>query len=171
MAQGWRAVVAADDGEFWLAVRREAGEMASLLTPVRSGRDCLRAIEDPQVRLVVLDSSLRDASGAHLVHLVRQIRPELGIVVTFDRSDLEQERQVRQAGILYYGDRRGVREVAAVLQKNMSASVPGNGAAAAVDGADEVGRSGREEDRSRAPGGVSGRAAAPVDRPRAGYEV
>lgn len=168
MSQGWRAVVAADDGEFWLAICREAGEFAGRLLPVRSGRDCLRAIEDPRVRLVVLDSSLRDATGAHLVHLVRRIRPDLGIAVTFDRSDLEQEREARQAGILYYGDRRGVREIAAVLRKSMTASVPANGAAAAVDGVDEAGRSGGEDDRSPAPGGVGERAAAPIDRPKAG---
>jgi DNA-binding NarL/FixJ family response regulator len=84
--------------------------------------------------MVVLDSSLGDVSGAHLVHLVRQIRPDLGIVLTFSHSDQAQEREVRQAGILYYGDREGTREIAQVLRKslvptpaNVSSNHNGNG--------------------------------------------
>lgn len=122
------AVVAADDPEFWISLRREAAELASRLLAVRSGRDCLRAIEDPRVRLVVLDSSLRDVTGMHLLHLVRRIRPDLGVIVTFENSNEAEEREARQEGILYYGDRRGAKEVAAVLRQGMTvaAGIPKN---------------------------------------------
>jgi DNA-binding NtrC family response regulator len=120
MDDGRLAVVAADDAEFVLSLRREAAELTGRLLAVHSGRDCLRAIEDPKVRLVVLDCSLRDVAGQQLLHLVRRIRPDLGVIVTFDQSDQAQEREARQAGLLYYGDRRGVKEVAAVLRKGLT---------------------------------------------------
>ena len=117
---GWLALVAAEDPEFGLLLRRELGELGSKLLTVRTGRDCLRAIEDRRIRMVVLDASLLDVSGTHLVHLVRQIRPELGVVLTFSWSDQEQEKEARQAGILYYGDREGTREIAQVLMKGLA---------------------------------------------------
>lgn len=121
---GWCAVVAADDSEFWLSLRRELAELGSRLLTVRTGRDCLRAIEDHKVRTVVLDSSLGDVSGTHLVHLVRQIRTDLGIVLTFSISDQAQEKEARQAGILYYGDRCGIKEIAQVIRKSLTGGAP-----------------------------------------------
>jgi len=111
--------VAADDSEFWFALRRELPGLEERLLTVRTGRDCLRAIEDRRIRLVVLDSSLGDVSGSHLAHLVRQIRTDVGIVMTFHQSDQAQEREARQAGILYYGDREGTREIAQYLRKSL----------------------------------------------------
>jgi len=117
---GWWALVAADDSEFWCSLRRELPELDQRLLTVHSGRDCLRAIEDRRIRLVVVDSSLKDVPGNHLAHLARRIRPDLGIVLTFSQSSLEQEREARQAGILYYGDRLGTREIAQVIRKALS---------------------------------------------------
>ena len=150
MGDGRQAVVAADDVEFHRALRKEAAELAGSLFEVGNGRDCLRAIEDKGIRLVVLDSSLRDVSGTHLVHLVRRIRPDLGVIVAFDRSDCTQEREARQAGILYYGDRRGVREIAAFLRKCLAAG-NGNGTTCAPGAAN-----GGAHDGSASPE-VSGR--------------
>lgn len=124
---GWVALVAADDSEFWISLRRELPELESRLLTVRTGRDCLRAIEDSRVRLVVLDSSLGDVSGTHLVHLARRIRPDLGIVLTFAHSDQAQEREARQAGILYYGDREGIKDIAQVLRKSLPSGGTGAG--------------------------------------------
>jgi DNA-binding NtrC family response regulator len=119
-------LVAADDSEFQLSLRRELAELSERLLTVRSGRDCLRVIEDPRVQFVVLDSSLSDVSGAHLVHLVRQIRPDVGVVLTFAQSDQAQECEVRQAGVLFYGDRSATRDIASVLRKGMEApEIPG----------------------------------------------
>jgi DNA-binding NtrC family response regulator len=112
-------LVAADDSEFWFALRRELPEFGDRLLTVRTGRDCLRAIEDRRIRLVVLDSSLTDVSGCHLVHLSRQLRPDLGIVMTFQQSDQAQEKEARQAGILYYGDREGIAAIAQFLRKSL----------------------------------------------------
>lgn len=132
MGEGRWALVAADDSEFQLALRRELAELSERLLMVRSGRDCLRVIEDPRVRFVVLDSSLSDVSGAHLVHLVRQIRPDVGVVLTFAQSDRAQECEVRQAGVLFYGDRSATRDIASVLRKGMAAL--GTGGANGSDG-------------------------------------
>jgi DNA-binding NtrC family response regulator len=121
MVEGRWVLVAADDSEYILSLRRELGGLSERLLTVRSGRDCLRAIEDRRLRLVVLDSTLSDVSGTHLVHLVRQIRPDVGVILTFSQSDPAQECEARQAGVLYYGDRSGVREVASVLRKGMEA--------------------------------------------------
>lgn len=127
-AAGWQALVAADDSEFWFALRRELPDLSERLRTVRSGRDCLRAIEDRRVRIVVLDSSLGDVSGPQLVHLVRRMRGDVGIVLTFAHSDQRQEREARQAGILYYGDREGLKEIAQVLRKGLEPAANGNGA-------------------------------------------
>ena len=128
---GWWALVAADDSEFWFSLRREVPELDDRLLTVRTGRDCLRAIEDRRIRLVVLDSSLGDVTGTHLVHLVRQIRPDLGIAMTFSHSDHEEEREARQAGILYYGERDGIKEIAQVLRKGLNPACNGTSEAAA----------------------------------------
>lgn len=125
---GWWALVAADDSEFWFALRKELPELGERLLTVRTGRDCLRAIEDRKIKLAVLDSSLVDVSGTQLAHLVRRIRPDLGILVTFHRSDQAQEREARQAGILYYGDRRGIREISQFLRKSLTPNETEKGA-------------------------------------------
>lgn len=121
MVEGRWALVAADDSEFQLSLRRELAGLSERLLAVRSGRDCLRVIEDRRIQFVVLDSSLSDVSGTHLVHLVRQIRPDVGVVLTFAQSDQAQECEVRQAGVLFYGDRSAIRDVASVLRKGMEA--------------------------------------------------
>jgi DNA-binding NtrC family response regulator len=123
-SDGW-ALVAADDSEFWFSLRRELPELDDRLLTVRTGRDCLRAIEDRRMRVVVLDSSLGDVSGTHLVHLTRQIRPDLGIILAFSQTSLEEEKEARQAGILYYGDREGVAEIAQVVRKVLAQSCGG----------------------------------------------
>lgn len=147
-----RALVAADDSEFWLSLRRELPEFSERLLSVRTGRDCLRAIESRDVRLVVLDNSLQDVRGTHLVHLVRQIRSDLGIVLTYAESDQEQEREARQSGILYYGDRRCTREIAQVMRKSLGGPPAPNGHPAsnghpAPGGRPAANGSGAEEDR------------------------
>ena len=153
MGEGWWALVAADDSEFWFSLRRELPELEARLLTVRTGRDCLRAIEDRRVRVVVLDSSLCDVSGTHLAHLTRQLRPDLGIVLAFSQSDLEEEKGARQAGILYYGDREGVKEIAQVVRKALTPVVRCCGSeAASADRSD-----------SRATRGPEGRLTPPVN--------
>jgi CheY-like chemotaxis protein len=136
MGEGQWALVAADDSEFQLSLQRELAGLAERLLTVRSGRDCLRAIEDRRIRFVVLDSSLPDVSGTHLVHLVQQIRPDLGVILTFAQSDQAQECEARQAGVLFYGDRSEARDIASVLRKGMGA--PGTNGARGCGGVREV---------------------------------
>lgn len=132
-AERW-ALVAADDSEFLASLRGELAELSGRLLTVRSGRDCLRVIEDRRVQVVVLDSSLPDVPGAHLVHLVRQIRSDVGVVLTFAQSDQAQEREVRQAGVLFYGDRLAIRDIASVLRKGIRADDEGLGSRVASRG-------------------------------------
>jgi DNA-binding NtrC family response regulator len=119
MGEGRWALVAADDSEFQVSLRRELAGLSERLLTVHSGRDCLRVIEDRRIRFVVLDSSLSDVSGTHLVHLVGQIRPDVGVVLTFAQSDHAQECEARQAGVLFYGDRSATRDIASVLRKGL----------------------------------------------------
>jgi DNA-binding NtrC family response regulator len=130
MGEGRWALVAADDSEFQLSLFRELSGLSERLLTVRSGRDCLRVIEDRRIHFVVLDSSLSDVSGTHLVHLVRQIRPDVDVILTFAQSDRAQECEARQAGVLFYGDRAATRNIASVLRKGMEApATPGTSGA------------------------------------------
>ncbi len=124
MGEGRWALVAADDSEFQHSLSCELAGLSERLLAVRSGRDCLRVLEDQRIGFVVLDSSLSDVSGTHLVHLVRQIRTDVGVILTFAQSDPEEECEARQAGVLFYGDRAATRDIASVLRKGMEAPVP-----------------------------------------------
>ncbi len=114
------ALVVSDDPEFWLRLREGIPDCANRLLPVRTGRDCLRMIEESSIRIAVLDSRLPDVSGLHLTHLARRIRPDLGLLLVVDATCPEEEREARADGVLFYGAREGWREIVQVLRQTLA---------------------------------------------------
>jgi hypothetical protein len=114
-----RVVVASEDPKFWLAIRQEAPELDSAWMLAATARECLSAIEDPRVKLVVLDGAIKDKPANLLLQLLKQIRPDLMIVFAVDVSHDEWEREARQAGVLYYGDRGRLSDMAGVVRQSL----------------------------------------------------
>jgi hypothetical protein len=114
-----RVVVASEDPKFWLAIRQEAPELDSAWMLAASARECLGAIEDPRVKLVVLDGAIKDKPANQLLQLLRQIRPDLMIVFAVDVPHDDWEREARQAGVLYYGDRDRLTDMAGVVRQSL----------------------------------------------------
>lgn len=113
------ALVVSDDPEFWLRLREGIPDCAQRLLPVRTGRDCLRMIEDRNIRIAVLDGRLPDVAGLHLTHLARRIRPDIGLLLVVDRTEAQEEREAREDGVLFYGAREGWREIVNVLRQTL----------------------------------------------------
>lgn len=112
-------MVASEDPKFWLAIRQEAPELDSAWMLAATARECLSAIEDPRVKLVVLDGAIKDKPANQLLQLLRQIRPDLLIVFAVDIPHDGWEREARQAGVLYYGDRDRLTDMAGVVRQSL----------------------------------------------------
>jgi len=114
-----RVVVASEDPKFWVAIRQEAPELESAWVLAGTARECLGAVEDPRVRLVILDAAIKDRPANQLLQLLRQIRPDLMIVFAVDAAHDDWEREARQAGVLYYGDRSRLADMAGVVRQSL----------------------------------------------------
>lgn len=75
------------------------------------------AAEDQRVQAVVLDGSLIDKPAIQLIQLLRQIRPTLSIILAYCTPREDLEREARQAGVLYYGDRSALADMAGVVRQ------------------------------------------------------
>ncbi|MBD3163322.1 MAG: hypothetical protein GF346_12650 [Candidatus Eisenbacteria bacterium] len=114
-----RVVVVSEDPDFWLGLRREVGNQEVSWILAHSAREGLVSIEDPRVRVAVLDGALHDKPAHQLVRLVRQIRPKLAIVFASLDADEEREREAREVGVVHYGDRTRFDVLARVIQENL----------------------------------------------------
>ncbi len=114
-----RIVVASEDPKFWVAIRQQVPELDSAMVLAGSARECLGVIEDPRVRLVILDGAIKDKPANQILSLLRQIRPDLMIVFAVDVPHDDWEREARQAGVLYYGDRGRVTDLAGVVRQSL----------------------------------------------------
>jgi hypothetical protein len=112
-----RVVVVTEDPEFWCRLRQEAPEIEASWMLAHTARECLLAVEDSRVQAVVLDGALNDKPANQLLHLLKQIRPALSIVFAFHSPNEEWEREARQAGVLYYGDRSGLADMVGVVRQ------------------------------------------------------
>lgn len=112
-----RVVVVTEDPGFWCRLRQEAPELEGSWLLAHTARECLGAVEDSRVQVVVLDGALNDKPANQLLQLLKQIRPGLSIVFAFHSPNDEWEREARQAGVLYYGDRSGVADMAGVVRQ------------------------------------------------------
>lgn len=114
-----RVVVASEDPKFWVGLRQEAPELESAWVLAGSARECLIAIEDPRVKVVILDGAINDKPANQLLQLLRQMRADLLIVFAYDVSQDEWEREARQAGVLYYGDRNRLADMVGVVRQSL----------------------------------------------------
>lgn len=117
-----RVVVVSEDPDFWLGLRREVGNQEVSWVLAHSAREGLVSIEDPRVRVAVLDGALHDKPAHQLVRLVRQLRPQLVIVFASVGDDEEREREAREVGVVHYGDRTRFDVLARVIQENLPPS-------------------------------------------------
>jgi len=69
---------------------------------VERGSDALLAVAEGNVRLVILDISTQEPSGARTVEILRKIRPRLPVIVLSGDHSVETGRQILQYGVLYY---------------------------------------------------------------------
>lgn len=117
-----RVVVVSEDPGFWLGLRRERPELEGSWVLAQSARECLVAVEGPHVKLVVLDGALHDKPALQLLRLIKQIRPQLQIVFASQKPDDEWERGAREAGVLFYGDRTQLGDMARVIRQSIPES-------------------------------------------------
>ena len=116
-----RVVVVTEDPEFWFALRREAPDLETTWLLAHTARECLLAVEDSRVQAVVIDGALNDRPANQLLQLVKQIRPTLAIVFAFHAPNDDWEREARQAGVLYYGDRARLADMVGVVRQSLRA--------------------------------------------------
>ena len=69
---------------------------------VERGSDALLAVAEEEIRLVILDISIQEPSGAKTVEIVRKLRPRLPVIVLSGDHSVETGRQILQHGVLYY---------------------------------------------------------------------
>lgn len=69
---------------------------------VERGSDVLLAVAEDNIRLVILDLSIQEPSGAKTVEILKKIRPRLPVIVLSGDHSIETGRQVLQHGVFYY---------------------------------------------------------------------
>lgn len=114
-----RILVASGDAKFWFALRQESIGVEATWVLANSARECLLAVEDPRVKLAILDGTLNDKPAIQLLPLLRQIRPDLLIVFAYQSPSEEGEMVARQAGVLYYGDRAQTANMVHVVRQSL----------------------------------------------------
>lgn len=114
-----RVVVVTEDPHFWITLRREIPELEVDLLLAHSAREGLLAVEDPRVKVAVLDGALQGKPANQLLDLIKQIRPQLAIVFGYQDPNDELERRAREAGVLYYGDRTHAGDLARVIRRSI----------------------------------------------------
>ncbi len=114
-----RVLVVTEDPDFWFALRQEAPDLETAWMLAHTARECLIAVEDARVQVVILDGALNDKPANQLLHLVKQIRENLPILFAFDAPREEGEREARQAGVLFYGDRKRVADIVRVVRETI----------------------------------------------------
>lgn len=117
-----RVVVVSEDPAFWVSLRREATDLSPTWVLARTARESLVAVEDPRAKLVVLDGAIAGSSPQHLLRLLKKIRPEIAVVFAFQCPGEEWERGVREAGVLYYGDRNVPAAMVDVIRNTLCRS-------------------------------------------------
>lgn len=117
-----QVIVATEDPKFWVDLRRDAPDLDSVWVWVGSGRECLVAVEDPRVRIIILDGAMTETPAGQLLHLVRRIRPDVRIIFAYDEPSAAGEQEAREAGVLFYGDRLGSSSMVQVLRQNLQSS-------------------------------------------------
>lgn len=118
-----RVVVVTEDPQFWITLRREIPELESDGLLAQSAREGLVAVEDPRVKVAVLDGSLQSKPANQLLDLIKQIRPQIAIVFGYREPNDEWERQAREAGVLYYGDRTRCCDLARVIRRSLGTPI------------------------------------------------
>jgi len=124
-AVGERVLVVSEDPGFWLGLRREAPELEPNWFLAGTARECLGAVEDPRVKVVILDGLMNDKPATELLLLLKQIRPDLWIVFAYDSPREDWEREARQAGVLYYGARSELADMVHVVRQNLRRTTRG----------------------------------------------
>jgi CheY-like chemotaxis protein len=74
-----------------------------MILPVESGAEALSRIESRGYCMAVIDDSVTDMTGEHLVYLLHTVRRSLPIVFVSGEPTVEQEKAVRQSGAVLYG--------------------------------------------------------------------
>jgi len=98
---------------------------------VERGSDALLAVAEDNIRLVIVDLSLQEPSGAKTVEILRKIRPRLPVIVLSGDHSIETGRQVLQHGVFYYLLKPfDLRELDQVVR---TALAPGKRLAAGID--------------------------------------
>ena len=98
---------------------------------VERGSDVLLAVAEDNIRLVIMDLSLQEPSGAKTVEILRKIRPRLPVIVLSGDHSIETGRQVLQHGVFYYLLKPfDLRELDQVVR---TALAPGKRFAAGID--------------------------------------
>lgn len=116
---GERVVVVSDDPAFWMELRREGQDLEPAWMLANSARESLVAVEDTRVKVVVLDGAIHESSPTHLLRLLKKIRPEVAIVFAFQCPGEEWERDAREMGVLYYGDRCAPGVMVGVIRQTL----------------------------------------------------
>jgi DNA-binding NtrC family response regulator len=114
-----RILVASEDPKFWLALRHEADGIEAAWVLANSARECLLAVEDSRVKLAIIDGTLNDKPANQLLPLLRQLRPDLQVVFAYHQAEDDLEREARQAGVLYYGDRSQLSDLIHVVRESV----------------------------------------------------
>jgi len=98
---------------------------------VERGSDVLLAVAEDNIRLVILDLSIQEPSGAKTVEILRKIRPRLPVIVLSGDHSIETGRQILQHGVFYYLLKPvDAKELDQVVQ---SALAPGRRSAVGID--------------------------------------
>ena len=67
-----------------------------------TGKGALEKMRRTPFDLILLDIFLPDVHGHELIHALKEIRPQVGIVTMTGNNSRELESKVRKEGIIYY---------------------------------------------------------------------
>ena len=88
---------------------------------VESAREVVRWAHKERIDLLIVDTALPEMEGTMLVPLLREIQPELPIIVTTGRHTPALEQEVRRSQVVFYAIRPDdLPNLGEVVRKNLN---------------------------------------------------
>lgn len=96
-------VLIADDDKFFrdtLAMTLQ--QFGYDIIAVSNGNDAVRHVQETAYEALILDAHLEGINGVQVLSLVKNLDPELPVIVITGDSSIELERKIRTFGVFYY---------------------------------------------------------------------
>jgi len=95
-------IVIADSNANWNSLLEKLEVTGIKAQHATSGHEVVRSVNKGRVDVLVVDTHLSDMSGLSLVSIVRELQPDIKLIMTTRENTPNLESECREQGLVYY---------------------------------------------------------------------